>query len=82
MAYDPLSSQGMMTALEMGYCVGMLLGTHLLKVGSDGSYVYTGEETGLKNIYCWVREEYNVHRAYYYSLGKERFSSEQFWESV
>ena len=82
MAFDPLSSQGMMTALEMGYCVGLLLGTHLVKVGADGSYTNTGKDTGLEQIYTQVREEYNKHRAYYYSLGKKRFPNEQFWDIV
>jgi len=82
MAFDPLSSQGMMTALEMGYCIGMLLGTHLLKRGADGEYLYNGEDTGLEQIYHRIREEYNMHRAYYYSLGKTRFPNEQFWQSV
>ena len=72
----------MMTALEMGYCVGMLLGTHLLKRGADGEYLYNGEDTGLEQIYHRIREEYNVHRAFYYSLGKTRFPNEQFWQSV
>lgn len=82
MAFDPLSSQGMMTALEMGYCVGTLLGAHLLQTDTDGSYMYAGGDTGLEQIYSRVRGEYNVHRAYYYSLGKKRFPNEQFWNIV
>ena len=66
----------------MGYCAGTLLGPFFLKVAADESYTFDGEDIGLERIYTWVREEYNTHRAKHYSLGKKRFSNEQFWRDV
>lgn len=71
MAFDPISLQGIMTALEMGYCAGTLLGPYLLKVAADESYSFDGEDTGLEWIYTRAKEEYNTHRANHYSLGKK-----------
>lgn len=89
MAFDPLSSQGMMTALEMGYCVGTLLGARLLHAADkytggdvDVADVYVREAMGLEQVFQSVRDEYQQHRAYYYTLGKMRFPYEPFWDSV
>lgn len=93
MAFDPLSSQGMMTALEMGYCVGTLLGARLLPntakdpildaIGWGArKFDWSMEESGLGQVYQSVKDEYTKHRAYYYSIGKTRFPSEAFWQNA
>jgi len=71
MAFDPLSSQGMMTALEMGYYVGAVLADEM---GSEK----LGEIT---EMYQRVREEYVRQRAYYYGIVR-RFHGQAFWDQV
>ena len=74
MDFDPLSSQGMITALEMGYYIGMVLGG--LARGEEGDINSQVEE-----MYRRVRDEYQRHRAYYYGL-VERFRDECFWNTI
>jgi len=76
MAFDPLSSQGMMTALEMGYYVGAVLADQI----SDSKL---GEDTcsEIAEMYRRTGEDYGKHRAYYYGVVK-RFPGEEFWNTV
>lgn len=76
MAFDPLSSQGIMTALETGTYLGLQLSQHLKHEITDGDF-----ERNMGEIYTQVQTEYEKHRAYYYSIVK-RFSGEMFWENV
>ena len=71
MAFDPLSSQGM-TALEMGYYVGMVLAVLVRSDHQEGDVNSQVEE-----MYRRVREEYERRRAYYYGL-VERFLLEYY----
>jgi flavin-dependent dehydrogenase len=76
MAFDPLSSQGIMTALEMGYYVGMVLAGLVRGDCQEGD---VNSQVG--DLYRRVREEYEQHRTYYYGL-VERFHDESFWNTV
>lgn len=76
MAFDPLSSQGMMTSLEMGYCIGSVLAARIRRKTEDSV------ESGIEEVYRRVREEYQHNRAYYYSLAKRRFKGESFWDNA
>ena len=75
MAFDPLSSQGM-TALEMGYYVGMVLAVLVRSDHQEGDVNSQVEE-----MYRRVREGYERRRAYYYGL-VERFRDEFFWNTI
>ena len=75
MAFDPLSSQGMMTSLEMGFYVGSLLAKRIEDSAAPSI------EQSLKEVYMLVREEYERHRDYYYGI-VERFEGQSFWENV
>jgi flavin-dependent dehydrogenase len=75
-AFDPLSSQGMMTALEMGYYTGMVL-ARLVR----GDHQEIDANTQVEEIYRRIRKEYEEHRTYYYGLVK-RFHDEEFWNTV
>lgn len=75
MAFDPLSSQGIMTALEMGYYIGMVL-AGVVQGDHEGDINFQVE-----GMYRRVREEYQQHRTYYYGL-VERFHHESFWDMV
>lgn len=78
MAFDPLSSQGMMTALEMGYYVGAVLAATISPGDENpGKEVYSE----IAEMYQQTREEYARHRTYYYSI-VERFHGEEFWNKV
>jgi flavin-dependent dehydrogenase len=72
MAFDPLSSQGMMTALEMACHVGLVLAK--LLDGEDA-------KPRIEESYCEVREAYETRRAYYYGIVK-RFDGSEFWTKV
>ena len=75
-AFDPLSSQGMMTALEMGIYVGLKL-SEVLESGST-------EESFQKDVVQAehaVQKEYEKNRRYYYSVVK-RFQGQAFWDTV
>jgi 2-polyprenyl-6-methoxyphenol hydroxylase-like FAD-dependent oxidoreductase len=75
MAFDPLSSQGIMTALEMGYYIGMVLAGLVRGDRQEDVNSRVGD------MYRRVREEYEQHRTYYYGLVK-RFHDESFWNTV
>lgn len=82
-AFDPLSSQGMMSALESGYFAGQIL---------SGSFkgAHIDIEKSIEKMYRSVRDEYEEKRRYYYSLVsdntniKGRFAGEgeEFWERM
>ena len=74
MAFDPLSSQGMMTALEMGYYIGMVLGGL-----ARGDHWEGDINSQVEEMYRRVREEYQRHRAYYYGLVER---DERFWNTI
>ncbi|KAH9476373.1 Putative FAD-dependent oxidoreductase LodB [Psilocybe cubensis] len=76
MAFDPLSSQGMMTALEMGTYIGLQLAQRLSKEITDDEF-----DRNLGETYAQVQAEYEKNRTYYYSIVK-RFSEEMFWKNV
>jgi len=76
MAFDPLSSQGIMTALEMGIYIGLKLSHHLEDEGTDADF-----DQNVRESYMQVRKDYEKHRTYYYSIVK-RFPEEIFWENV
>ncbi|KAI9511268.1 hypothetical protein F5148DRAFT_374642 [Russula earlei] len=83
LAFDPLSSQGMMTALEMGCYVGMAL-ARLFNDQQDGleeSSARTRAQVAVEGMYESVWEQYERHREYYYRLVK-RFEGEEFWSAV
>lgn len=75
-AFDPLSSQGIVTSLEMGFYVGMILAEHL-----EGDFAAPGLEDKVDNMYHGIREDYERHRRYYYGAVK-RFKEENFWKDV
>jgi 2-polyprenyl-6-methoxyphenol hydroxylase-like FAD-dependent oxidoreductase len=73
MAFDPLSSQGVMTALEMGSYAGLHLSNVLMGKEEESQL-----QDVLENAYGKVVSEYEKHRGYYYSIVK-RFPGELFW---
>ncbi|KAG8953349.1 hypothetical protein FRC03_011881 [Tulasnella sp. 419] len=79
MAFDPLSSQGMMTALRIGAVAGMTIG-HKLRLegvregGDNGPWPPAPE---LQVAFDQVKVEYEKHKKYYYSV-VDRFDGE-FW---
>ena len=75
LAFDPLSSQGIMTALEMGIYVGLKLSDHIENEGTDADL-----DQSVGGSYKQVRKEYEKRRTYYYSIVK-RFPGEIFWEN-
>ncbi|KAF9002770.1 hypothetical protein BDQ17DRAFT_1542199 [Cyathus striatus] len=75
-AFDPLSSQGMITGLEMGLYLGAILGQHLQGEIDPQAMELTWEE-----MYVALRADYEKNRSYYYSIVK-RFAGEEFWEKV
>ena len=76
LAFDPLSSQGIMTAFEMGIYVGLKLSHLLENEGTDADF-----DQGVGDSYKQVRKEYEKRRMYYYSIVK-RFPGEIFWKSI
>lgn len=79
MAFDPLSSQGMITALKMGALVGDVIAKRL-KVGS-GDAGGGGDEEVVHTIESWcgkIREDYERNRAVSYGRVK-RFET-GFWK--
>jgi len=76
MAFDPLSSQGIMTALEMGIYIGLKLSHHIENEGTDADF-----DQNVRDSYMQVRREYEKHRTFYYSIVK-RFPGEKFWDHI
>lgn len=75
-AFDPLSSQGMMTSLEMGFYIGAMMAQRIEEDGIEPEF--DGE---VDNMYKIVREDYEHHRRYYYGI-VQRFKGETFWQDV
>ena len=65
-----------MTALEMGYYIGMVLAVLVRGDHQEGDVNSQVEE-----MYWRVREGYERRRAYYYGL-VERFRDEFFWNTI
>lgn len=76
LAFDPLSSQGIMTALEMGVYVGLQLALHFKAEATGADFDQHVEEA-----YMSVKTRYEKSRAYYYTI-VTRFPGETFWETV
>ena len=69
LAFDPLSSQGIITALNAGAFLGSVLVRHLNPSAADGSCL--GGNAVVQEIhqgYERVREKYEEGRAYYYRI--------------
>ncbi len=82
MAFDPLSSQGMITALKMGSRLGLELARVLdsdtqavSEAGRDGE---TTERRTMADVYKAVRDDYDSKKIYYYSQVR-RFDTD-FWK--
>ncbi|KAG0695981.1 hypothetical protein DFH29DRAFT_953147 [Suillus ampliporus] len=71
MAFDPLSSQGMITAMRVGCAVGAAIAQDILAPGSKDLTAGIGE------IYSQVWSKYVKEKRYFYGQGK-RFDGE-FW---
>jgi len=83
LAFDPLSSQGMTTALEMGCYVGMAF-ARLLKDQQEGleeSSACARAQDAIEGMFKSVWEQYERNRQYYYGLVK-RFEDEGFWRTA
>ncbi|KAJ6534355.1 hypothetical protein B0H19DRAFT_1383514 [Mycena capillaripes] len=78
LSFDPLSSQGMMTALEMGCIVGTELAANLKQL--QGFTDERGIVERLVERYAQVWAHFENSRKYYYSV-QARFEGEQFWAS-
>ncbi|PCH38723.1 FAD/NAD(P)-binding domain-containing protein [Wolfiporia cocos MD-104 SS10] len=78
MAFDPLSSQGMITAMKMGCLVGDAIARRLRQ---DHQAMDEGEDpiSALLNIFARVRSKYDSEKKYYYQQ-VSRFQG-AFWES-
>ncbi|KAJ7861816.1 hypothetical protein B0H14DRAFT_2741366 [Mycena olivaceomarginata] len=77
LSFDPLSSQGMMTALEMGCILGTELAANLIQL--DG---FSDERVIVERVterYAEVWKHFEKSRKYYYSVS--RFDVDQFWAS-
>jgi 2-polyprenyl-6-methoxyphenol hydroxylase-like FAD-dependent oxidoreductase len=72
MAFDPLSSQGMITAMKTGCVVGSAIGQEILLPGSNDL------SSGIREVYSQVWSKYVKEKRYFYSQGKRRFNGE-FW---
>ncbi|KAJ7208294.1 hypothetical protein GGX14DRAFT_454316 [Mycena pura] len=78
LSFDPLSSQGMMTALEMGCILGTELAANLLQL--EG---FSDERAIVESVterYAEVWKHFEKSRKYYYSV-QSRFDGDQFWAS-
>jgi 2-polyprenyl-6-methoxyphenol hydroxylase-like FAD-dependent oxidoreductase len=71
MAFDPLSSQGMITAMKTGCVVGGAIAQDILAPGSSDL------TSGIRELYSQVWSKYVKEKQYFYSQGK-RFDGE-FW---
>ena len=90
LAFDPLSSQGIITALNAGMFLGSELARHLRPSPADGNSRLGGGDAvdEIKGAYERVRETYEEGRAYYYRIvkrfdvtGEENVESGRgFWE--
>ena len=71
LAFDPLSSQGMITALNAGMFLGSILARHLRPSPADDSRLGGSDAVEeLQHAYERVREKYEEGRGYYYRVVK------------
>ncbi|EIW65208.1 FAD/NAD-P-binding domain-containing protein [Trametes versicolor FP-101664 SS1] len=73
LAFDPLSSQGIITSLNSGLSLGALLARHLCPLPlppSENADTASGEAVveGITAAYEGVREKYGAGRAHYYGI--------------
>ncbi|TBU30802.1 hypothetical protein BD311DRAFT_658188 [Dichomitus squalens] len=69
LAFDPLSSQGIITALNAGAFLGSVLARHLHPSAAEGSHLEGSEAVReIRQAYERVREKYEEGRAYYYRI--------------
>ncbi|KAF9483974.1 FAD/NAD(P)-binding domain-containing protein [Pholiota conissans] len=73
-AFDPLSSQGIMTSLEMGFYIGAMLAHRIEEDDIERDF-----DDEIDKMYRAVRLDYERHRGYYYGI-VERFKGEMFWQ--
>ncbi|KAF8810824.1 FAD/NAD(P)-binding domain-containing protein [Phlegmacium glaucopus] len=73
MAFDPLSSQGMITALRTGSSVGKLIGSRLNSADSKGPFAASDS---IGELFLRVREDYEMKKKYFYR--QARFDGD-FW---
>ncbi|KAG8741250.1 hypothetical protein FRC10_003130 [Ceratobasidium sp. 414] len=64
MAFDPLSSQGMMTALRMGHSVGAMLAKQLLPANTPGD---STDVESVTELFEETRRDYELKRRYFYA---------------
>ncbi|KAG6334749.1 hypothetical protein ID866_4338 [Astraeus odoratus] len=74
MAFDPLSSQGMITALQMGAFVGDVIAKDLTDTDSSEDPM-----TVIPQVYSRVWAKYLSQKAYFY--GQERRFDGEFWKT-
>ncbi len=77
-AFDPLSSQGMITALQMGCSVGTIIAKKLIDEaeGKGGVKSTEGDGDYIPGLYRKLKEDYDKKKLYFYS--QCRFDTE-FW---
>ncbi|KAG8792530.1 hypothetical protein FRC12_005846 [Ceratobasidium sp. 428] len=73
MAFDPLSSQGMITALREGLSVGAMLANQTMGCATSAG---PADIASVTKIFEEVRKDYEKHKDYYYSRSMFRSS---FW---
>ena len=76
-AFDPLSSQGMVTALRMGCFLGTYIGRKLNPSASGQFKELPAEYSSIRRAFDHVRNDYEGKKEYYYG-GVKRFNSD-FW---
>lgn len=74
-AFDPLSSQGMITALRMGSSVGKTLGLDTMDLA--GNLRTTSSDAIVESLQR-IKDDYNKQKVYFY--GTSRFDG-SFWEA-
>lgn len=75
LAFDPLSSQGMITAMRLGCSLGAVLSKQI--ESTDQSSSDTVDLESIRNLYTTTWEDYRQKHKYYYD--KSMFDDE-FWE--
>ena len=75
-AFDPLSSQGMITALRMGCSVGIMLSKQLQQRDSDDT-VESIDFNFVKTLFEDTRKDYEKKRLYFY---KQSMFDGDFWQ--
>jgi hypothetical protein len=76
-AFDPLSSQGIITALWMGCSVGITLSKQFQHLGSSTETVESINLNSVKTLYEEARKDYEEKRTYFY---KQPMFNSDFWQ--